>query len=86
MPTDDLREQVRGQGEQIRVQGEMLARLTAIVEQDHEDLHELRDSTKIIAEAEARREARDEVRAKVLMIGLPFATTAVGALIGHLIH
>lgn len=76
--------------EQVRVQGEMLARLTVIVEEDHKDLDELKHSTEIIAKAVAAQEARETVKAdiksKILYVGLPFATTIVGALAGHFIR
>jgi hypothetical protein len=76
--------------EQVRVQGEMLARLTVIVEEDHKDLDELKHSTEIIARAVAAQETRDTVKAdiksKVLYIGVPLSCTLVGVLAGHLIH
>lgn len=75
--------------EQVRVQGEMLARLTAIVEQDHTDLVDLKKSTGIIAKAVARQEEREtfttNLKSRILNVVVPFAAVIIGALADHFI-
>lgn len=70
-------------GELVRVQGEQLARLTVIVDRHDDDLHEQKESIDLIAKAVARRETRDEFWTKILIFGLPIATTLVGAFASH---
>lgn len=76
--------------EQVRLHGEMLAKLTAIVDQDHEDLEELKRDTAVIAKVVAARETRETVKAdiksKIISIGIPLAASLVGVLAGHFIR
>lgn len=80
MPDEALREQVR-------MHGEMLAKLTTIVDQDHEDLHELKVSTAVIAKAVEAREAREQVktdiRLKIREVAVPLTCSIIGILAGH---
>lgn len=69
--------------EQVRVHGEMLARLTVLVEEDHKDLGELKDSVVVIAKAVAAEETRDAFKARLINIVLPILTTLGGVIIGH---
>ena len=82
---------------QVAAHGELLARLTVIVEQDHEDLRDIKGAVKIIAEAVAREETLKEaqatlrtraeaVRSKILNVIVPLACAVTGGLIGHLVH
>lgn len=77
-------------GELVRVQGEQLARLTVLVEEDHRDLQELEHSVSIIAEAVARsktlEQSADALKSRVLLIVIPLVSTLVGALAGHFIR
>lgn len=74
-------------GDLVRVQGEQLARLTIIVEQDHIDLVELRKSTdliaKVVAEREAKEIVRSDIKTKVFGVAIPLLCTFVGAFAGH---
>lgn len=77
--------------EQVRIHGEMLARLTALVEQDHEDLKELKQSVAIIAKADAARETRELTqagfKAKIREVIVPLLAALIGVLASHfLLH
>lgn len=76
--------------EQVRNHGELLAKLTVLVEEDHKDLDELKKSTEIIAKAVQERETREQMKsdakARLLMFGVPVATTVAGVIAGHFIR
>lgn len=76
--------------EQVRLHGEMLAKLTAIVDQDHEDLEELKRDTAVIAKVVAARETREtvksDIKSKIIAVGIPLAASILGVLAGHFIH
>lgn len=82
---------------QVQQHGEMLVRLTMLVEQDRNDLNELTHAVEIIAKAVAHdeavketkatlRERAEATRAKILMIVVPLAAALVGGLAGHILH
>lgn len=76
--------------EQLRVQGEMLARLTVIVEEDHKDLDELKKSTELLAKVVAARETTEtfkaNIKSRLFNFGVPLAASIVGGLVGHFIR
>lgn len=72
--------------ELVRQHGETLARITTIVEQDHEDLEALKKSTEIIAKAVARQEGQDAFWTRFWNFAIPITAALVGALAGHFIR
>lgn len=69
--------------EQVRIHGEMLARLTVLVEEDHKDLGALSDAVGIIAKAMAAEETREAFKVRLIALIVPVLTSVGGILIGH---
>jgi len=76
--------------EQVRLHGELLARLATLVEEDRKDLEELKKSTELLAKVVAERETKEslhaDIRARILTIGVPLVTSAGGVLLGHFLR
>ena len=72
--------------EKVMQHGEMLVRLTTIVDRHDKKLDEQDESIDVIAKAVARQQMRSEFWDKFVKIVLPIATTIAGVIAGHFIR